>query len=232
MKIHTILHAPHEDIGNIYNWAVEKKYNITSTHLYKGDFLPDDTSDIDFLIIMGGPMGVYDESEFLWLVNEKKFIEKAINSPIKKILGICLGAQLLANVLGAEVRKNRVREIGWFPVNLTMDGKEHPAFKDVPGAFDALHWHGDTFDIPSGAKHIAFSAFCENQAFSYRNIIGLQFHPEVNRDLLAGFLNDPGMELIPSPSVNNPESMMKNPLNFLNIEKILYEFIDNFIEKC
>ncbi len=232
MQIHTILHAPYEDIGNIKSWAQKNECQISKTHIFNGEKFPEDLSEIDFLLIMGGPMCVYDDNEFPWLIHEKKFIEKAINSPIKKILGICLGAQLLANVLGAEVRKNRVKEIGWFPVNLTMDGKEHPAFKDVPGAFNALHWHGDTFDIPLGAKHIAFSAFCENQAFSYENIIGLQFHPEVNRDLLAGFLKDPGMELIPSLSVNNPESMMKNPLNFLNIEKILYEFIDNFIEKC
>lgn len=230
MKIHTILHAPHEDIGNIKSWAQKNECQISKTHIFNGEKFPEDLSEIDFLLIMGGPMGVYDDNEFPWLIHEKKFIEKAINSPIKKILGICLGAQLLANVLGADVRKNRVKEIGWFPVNLTMEGKEHHAFKDFPGSFNVIHWHGDTFDIPEGAKHLAFSAFCENQAFSYGKTMGLQFHPEVNPDLLSGFLEDPGMELIYSPSVEAPEKMMKNPERFAIIEKLLYRFMDNFIK--
>lgn len=228
MKIHAIIHAPHEELGNIYNWIELKGFTVTKTHLYQNEKLPSEFSDIDFLIIMGGPMGVYDEKEFPWLVEEKKFIDKAIKSNIK-ILGICLGAQLLACVLGAKVRKNKVKEIGWHLVKFTEQGIKQPVFKGLPQEIMAFHWHEDTFDIPSGATHLAYSEFCENQAFSYGNIMALQFHPEVNRELVQEFLSDPGMELVMSASVNSPEEMLADSNRFAILKDFLFNFLDNWI---
>jgi GMP synthase-like glutamine amidotransferase len=175
MNIHWLQHVPFEGLGCIEPWLEKIGHDVSCTRLWAGERLPD-IGNVDGLVVMGGPMGVYDEAICPWLAEEKAFIKKSIaqNTPV---LGICLGAQLIAEALGAPVKKNRQREIGFFPV--AGDGKIFPA------EFTAFHWHGDTFGIPEGAVYLASSAACVNQAFIYKdNVLALQFHLETTEQSL------------------------------------------------
>jgi len=178
MRLHYIQHAPFEGIANLQVWAENQGWQISGTHLYRLEKLPR-PDDLDWLVIMGGPMNIYEEKEYPWLAAEKKFIGATIEKG-KIVLGICLGAQLIADVLGGQVVRNRYKEIGWFPVSLKPEGLASAAFRDFPDEFPALHWHGDTFDLPAGSVHLAKSKLYENQSFSVDNFaLALQFHPEV-----------------------------------------------------
>jgi len=177
MRIHYFQHVPFEGLGYIENWALQNGHTLTATKFYENAALPG-LSQLDWLIVMGGPMGVYDEDKFPWLKTEKAFIEQAIQAN-KTVIGICLGAQLIAAVLGAEVYPNKEKEIGWFEVSLTPAGRESLLYNDVAPTFKVFHWHGDTFSLPRHSEHLLESAACKNQAFLYGNrVLGLQFHLE------------------------------------------------------
>ncbi len=207
MNIHYFQHVPFEGIGSIGDWAIKPGNKVTATRFYEDHRLP--FIDLfDFLIIMGGPMGAYDDHKYPWMVHEKKLIEKAIEKN-KLVLGICLGAQIVADVLGAKVYPHKYKEIGWFPVQVTSDGKQSPYFKNAPDRFPVLHWHGDTFDLPAGAQHLAKSEVCEHQAFSVgKNVLGLQFHLEANAETVSQFLEGAEEELQPSPYVQSAEQIL------------------------
>ncbi len=186
MRAHWFQHVPFEGLGCIESWLTAAGYDITKTAFYLSSELPI-LNEIDLLIVMGGPMSVNDEEEFPWLAEEKQFIRNAINAG-KPVLGICLGAQLIANALGARVYKNQVKEIGWFPIEKV--GSSGGNCFSFPLALDVFHWHGETFDLPEGAHHLARSAGCKNQAFQVgKNVIALQFHlettPESARQMVA-----------------------------------------------
>ena len=124
-------------------------------------------------------MNVYEEKKFPFLRGELTLIESCVKKNVK-LLGLCLGGQLIARALGAKVTKNRVKEIGWFDIRLTDAGKSSPIFSGMPGTQKVFQWHGDTFDIPEGSLHLADSELCKNQAFLYDNrALALQFHLEI-----------------------------------------------------
>ncbi len=189
MKIHWLQHVPFEGLGCIEPWLAENGHAVTCTRLWAGDLFPSigkkqqaltqaapNLGNVDGLIVMGGPMGIYDTDQHPWLAAEKAFIKEIIDQN-KPVLGICLGAQLIADVLGAEVLPGQNKEIGFYP--LAGDG-EH-----FPEEFMAFHWHGDTFDIPDGAVRLASSEATENQAFLYKdNVLALQFHLETTEESL------------------------------------------------
>ena len=190
MRIHYLQHVASEGIGRIGDWACQNGHSTGGTHLYLGEALPD-VDAIDWLVIMGGPMNIYEYRNHPGLREEKRFIERAISSG-KTVLGICLGAQLVADVLGAKIYQNPEIEIGWFPVRFGDNRKSAPAFEKFPAEMTVLHWHGDTFDLPGGAMHLAESDGCTNQAFAFgRNVIGLQFHIEVGAEEVADWFDDP-----------------------------------------
>jgi GMP synthase (glutamine-hydrolysing) len=144
---------------------------------------------LDWLLVMGGPMGVKDRDRFPWMAAERRCIERAVAGG-KVVVGVCLGAQLLASVLGARVAPNRHPEIGWFPVALTAAGRRWAPFAHLPDRPLVYHWHGDTFDVPTGAELLAASEACPHQAFRYGSrVLALQFHMEMTlsgaRDLVA-----------------------------------------------
>jgi len=181
LRIHYLQHVSFEDPGCIKYWTLEKKHQLTATKLYKNETFPD-LDAIDWLIIMGGPMSVNDSDIIDWINAEKEFIAKAINAG-KTIIGICLGSQLIASVLGAEIYRNEHKEIGWFPIHIA-DNSSNLLFDNI-GSYPVFHWHGETFDLPENATLLASSEACKNQAFLYgRNILGLQFHFEVTEDSL------------------------------------------------
>lgn len=207
MRIHYLQHVPFEGLGYIAEWARSKDHSLTATALYADEPLPE-PHEFDFLIIMGGPMGVYDTVEHTWLIKEKYFIEAAFKAE-KRILGICLGAQLMADVLGANVFKNEHKEIGWHQVDRITAADNTKWSEIIQDRFFAFHWHGDTFDLPTGALHIAQSEACRHQAFFYPPAaIGLQFHLESTQDSIRNLIQHCGHELIPSPYIQTETEIL------------------------
>ncbi|NPA95365.1 MAG: type 1 glutamine amidotransferase [Thermodesulfobacteria bacterium] len=228
MKIHYLMHVPFEGPQAISSWAREKGHDESYTKLFEGETLPS-VHDIDLLVIMGGPMGVHDEAEYPWLKDEKAFIGKVIDSG-KPAFGVCLGAQLLADALGANVHKNLYKEIGFFPVSLTPLGWDSPIFGRMPATFNALHWHGDTFEIPKGALHIASSSGCANQAFVFDNrLVGFQFHIECTRQGLENLIKNCGNELLEEGEyIQRPEVLLEEGHDFDSMNQTLYTFLDDY----
>ncbi len=228
MKIHYLQHVHFETPANILKWAKERNIPVKGTNLFLKEPLPD-MDDFDFLVVMGGPMGVYDEKDFPFLKEEKIFIERAISSD-KKVIGICLGAQLIAEVLGAKVYKNRFKEIGWFPVYKTEEAEKTKIFKDFPEETIAFHWHGDTFDIPSGAIHTVKSEACKNQAFEYNDgkVVALQFHLETTKESAKALIDNSAEELKENGRfIQEPDFILSQDRYFKEIQKILFNLLDN-----
>jgi GMP synthase-like glutamine amidotransferase len=151
--------------------------DVVRVELDEGDALPD-WRDFPAIVVMGGPMGAYDEAEHDWLAPEKRLLRDAVEGGVP-VWGVCLGAQLLASALGARVYRGERPEVGVLPVELTAEGADDPVFAAAPASFPALQWHGDTFDLPEGATLLAHSAAYPNQAFRVGASYGLQFHIEV-----------------------------------------------------
>ncbi len=205
MRAHYLQHVSFEGLGSIEPWLIDVGYEITRTRFFDSFVLPD-VDQIDMLIVMGGPMSVNDEDQFPWLVPEKKFIKDVIESG-KPVLGICLGAQLIASAMGEKVYKNSEKEIGWFPVKCVSS---HDDTKFVfPSSIDVFHWHGETFDLPPEATLIARSEGCENQAFQVgKSVVGLQFHLETTPDSAREIVSNCRAELIPSKYVQTEEEIL------------------------
>lgn len=177
MRIHSLLHVAFEDIGSMAADLRTRGHSLSSTHWYRGDSAPA-LDSFDALIVMGGPMGIYDEALYPWLAAEKQLLKEAIAAD-KIVLGICLGAQLIADALGAKVTRNNHKEIGWLPLQIMAQAADHPIAKILAKAPEVFHWHGDTFALPAGAVWLARSEACAHQAFSYRDHVwGFQFHLE------------------------------------------------------
>jgi GMP synthase-like glutamine amidotransferase len=208
LKLHFLQHVPFEGPANIEVWAKERGYKVSRTLMFRNEKFPS-PDNFDWLIILGGPMGVYDEDEYPWLTHEKRFIEETIQRR-KIVLGICLGAQLLADVLGGAVHKNRCREMGWFPVRLTKGASKSKIFKNFPDTFIAFHWHSDTFTIPPGCIRLAESEGCENQAFEYEGrVFALQFHLESSIDSIRQLVKNCGY-MVEGKFIQKPEEMLKS----------------------
>jgi GMP synthase-like glutamine amidotransferase len=226
MRLHYFQHVPFEGLGSIEPWAIDMAHEITSTRLFAGDPFPN-LDDIDLLIVMGGPMGIYDEDKYPWLFKEKKYIDEAIVNG-KIVLGICLGAQLVADVLGAKVYPNTYKEIGWFPIQKTRDTAETRIADFLPERIEAFHWHGDMFDIPLGAVHIARSAACENQGFIYDDqVVALQFHLETLEQSAKDLIAHCGGDLTKGPFVQSPEAMLTEPSRFRKINALMVELLNH-----
>ena len=226
MKIHYLQHVPFEDLANIEVWAREKGHSVSGTALYDNEKLPQ-MEDVDWLVILGGPMNIYEEKTYPWLASEKEFIAQAIAAK-KPVLGICLGAQLIADVLGGKVKRNNFTEIGWFPVTLTKDAKSSPVFSTLPEGFTAFHWHGDTFEIPPGAVRITESEACKNQAFVYNDrVIGLQFHLEYSLESINRMLENCGDELVDGKFIQKKDGILGFKGNLKETKHLLNSLLDN-----
>lgn len=227
MKLHYVLHVPFEGPANIGAWAENQGWDLSGTHLYRGDELPA-PDEFDWLVVMGGPMNIYEEKDHPWLPAEKKFIGKAIAAN-KIVLGICFGAQLIADVLGARVVRNPHKEIGWFPVALRPEGIESAPFKDFPTQFPAFHWHGDTFSLPPGAAMLAQSEACPAQAFSANGgrVLALQFHLESSMESVRLLIQNCSDELIDGQYIQKADAILEKADNFSTIHNSMLLLLEN-----
>lgn len=228
MRVHYLSHVPFEQLGAMEAWFQERDISIRHSLLFASDALPS-PADFDVLVVMGGPMGADDDARFPWMSAEKTLIRESIAAG-KKVLGICLGAQLIARVLGAPVNSNPEREIGWFPVYPTPAGKSDSLgrlFADAPAV---LHWHGDTFAIPNGAVHLLESEGCRNQAFRYGdNVLALQFHLELeknNADALCDACPD---DLAPGRWVDSRDDLLDDSQRFSASKALLGRVLNAFL---
>jgi GMP synthase (glutamine-hydrolysing) len=226
MNIHCLQHVPFEGLGSISPWIQVNGHRLTWTRFHKGEMCPP-VDDIDWLIVLGGPMNVYQEAEYPWLRMEKHLIEQALKKT-KTVLGICMGAQLIADVLGAGIRSNRFREIGWFPVEKTDISTAVPLAAFLPKQLEVFHWHGDTFDLPDGTVRLAGSAACENQGFIYRDrLIALQFHLETTPQAARALIDHSREDLAAGPFVQTPAAMLSNPKRFDRINSAMTDLLES-----
>lgn len=227
MRIHYLQHVPFEGLGSMELHLRAQGHALSSTQLYLDSILPE-PADIDWLIVMGGPMGVYDEALYPWLTIEKRFIREVIAAG-KRVLGVCLGAQLLAEALGARVYRNQYREIGWFPVQRMPGNSTSALFAVFPTEVEVFHWHGDTFDLPEHATLLASSEACRNQGFIYRNqVLALQFHLETTAQSAADLIAHCNNELDGSRYVQDAETLLQEPQRFATINRIMADVLDTF----
>ncbi|MGQ1948609.1 type 1 glutamine amidotransferase [Geofilum sp. OHC36d9] len=224
LRIHCIQHVPYEGPGAVLDWAEVNGAAVSYSHLYKGHALPD-LQTLDMLLVMGGPMGIYDVKDFPWLPDEKIFIRQCIDHG-KIVLGICLGAQLIADVLGARVFPNAQKEIGWFPIQLDDTMQQILELNEASAV--VFHWHGDTFDLPLGAIHLAKSEACQNQAFLFaEKVMGLQFHLETTPDSLRLMINNGLDELKTAGEFVDSETQMFNGVKYVHGNNlILFRVLD------
>jgi GMP synthase-like glutamine amidotransferase len=176
MRLHVIQHVPFEGAGAVSRWANSRGFELTSSLALTEEYPACD--EIDFLVVMGGPMDADDEVASPWLHAEKHFVVECIAAG-HPVLGVCLGAQILAEVIGGRVRRNPEREIGWYPVEKTAEGAAELLFSSWPDSLVVGQWHGDTFDLPTGLESCYSSEAATNQAFVFdRRVVGVQFHLE------------------------------------------------------
>jgi GMP synthase-like glutamine amidotransferase len=228
MKIAALFHVSFEKLGLIEDWILTKGYSLAEYHLYNDPRLPS-IHEFDMLIIMGGTMSVNDEDRFVWLASEKELIRQCRDAG-KPVLGICLGAQLIAAALGNKVFPGAQPEIGWFPVEFGTGEKSRSLFPRLPSKTNVFHWHGETFDLPEGAVLLCSSPVTPVQAFiSYEKILALQFHLEIKPENISLMINHAGNELVPSPYIQDAGELSAGLVN-LPENKVLLEMFLGYLE--
>jgi GMP synthase (glutamine-hydrolysing) len=227
MKLLCIKHIDFEGPAAIAQWAHQNGHRLEIAPIYQDAQLPAPAS-FDALVIMGGPMNVYEDDMYPWLAKEKRYIRSAIASG-KHVLGICLGAQLIAHALGAKIIAGMNKEIGWFPI---QRAPECPSDLPMPEALNVLHWHGDTFEIPQGAKRIASSAACKNQGFVHHSrVLALQCHLEMTPESLALLAAACRSELIDAPHVQNVERLIGEPTeSYVKMHDALFRILNEWLK--
>lgn len=235
MRVHWLQHVPFEGLGSIEAWLQAGDHEVSCTRMHeplqKNNVLPD-PDDIDLLIIMGGPMSIHDHGHYPWLIEEKAFIQRVMMTGAtgrrRKVLGICLGAQLIADELLARVHGNPEKEIGWHDVHMRPLALSQVAFSGFPDNFAAFHWHGETFSLPDDAVLAASSSACEHQAFVYdQRIVGLQFHLETTRESAQLLIDHCEDELVDAPYVQQSRAMLSDDSRFDNINSLMGQLLDN-----
>ena len=228
MNTHCLTHVSFEDAANIGESAKLREHSLRYTHLYRNEPLPTIES-FDMLAIMGGPMNIYEYDLYPWLAAEKEFIRNAIDAN-KKVIGVCLGAQLIADVLSGTITANAHKEIGWHLIERTEQADQLKSFSAMPKKMTVFHWHGDTFTIPHNAIRIAHSEACENQAFQYgNNVLALQFHMEYLQESIEKMLTHCGNELVKTPYIQTAEQIHNGYENIPKNTAWLYTLLAAFV---
>ncbi|MFH0821410.1 MAG: type 1 glutamine amidotransferase [Pseudomonadota bacterium] len=189
MKAIIIVHEETEGPGTLGDFLDAQGVDVHVARLFAGDTLPEKPSGFSAVISMGGPMNVYENDKYPFLEMERGFLKQGLDMKVP-MLGVCLGAQMLAHAGGARVVKSPKEEVGWSKVFLTDEGSRAPLFQGLPGELEVFQWHGDMFHIPTDGTLLATGTDCPHQAFRYSNAFGLQFHVEITRELLARWFAD------------------------------------------
>ena len=225
MRVQVFQHVPFEALGAIEPWLAARGAKIGWTRFFADPRIPA-LDSYDWLIVMGGPMSVNDEAALPWLRDEKRAIAAAIDAG-KTVLGVCLGAQLIANALGAKVTPGREREIGWFPIERVADPVTHPIARALPARAEVFHWHGETFELPHGALHLARSEACEVQAFVLGpRVVGLQFHLETTSESVAALVRHCPEDLGAGRYVQSSDQMLRDAARFERLHEVLEAMLD------
>lgn len=228
MNILAFQHVEFETVGMIADWAEARGHTLITCKLYAYDpLLPHDS--FDMLVVMGGPMSVGDEAVYPWLLLEKTFIKEAMAAG-KYVVGVCLGAQLIASVLGAKVYPNTVKEIGWFPVAIVDAALNEPILSGLNPAMTVFHWHGDTFDMPDDATLLMSSRACRHQAFIYRDkVLALQFHLEMTQENIQSLIDNGRSELIPSSYIQTEQKIISSLSPIPACRRTLFSLLDQLV---
>jgi len=228
MHIHYLQHDHFEDLGYIGEWADSRNFTTSATRFDLNPELPS-VDSFDWLVVLGGKMGVNDSAEFPWIADEIEFIKKVILSG-KIVIGICLGSQLIAKALGAEVYKNKEQEIGFMPVFFNQNALNDIVFKHFPQKLNVMHMHFDVFDLPPGAINMAKSEVTPCQAFRYgKNVFALQFHFEISELNAADFIREITPEIVPGKHVQTPDEMLSQILCCRNNNQIFNNILDSIL---
>jgi GMP synthase-like glutamine amidotransferase len=230
LRVRFLLHVPFEGPANLEPWLRGRGAALATTRLWAGE-APPPAEAFDWLVVMGGPMNADDEGRFPWLADEKRAIERAIAAG-RRVVGVCLGAQLVARVLGAKVTRNREREIGWFEIERSPGAEASAVGRALPARAEVFHWHGDTFDLPVGALQLASSVACEQQAFLYDGrVLALQFHLETTREAAGALALHCGDELVPGRFVQTREALLADGERFARLEALLDRVMGAFADE-
>lgn len=225
MNILVLKHVPFEGPAAIATWAASNGHDVDIFPVYEGNALPS-PNGVQFLVVMGGPMGVGDVEQFPWLVAEKQFIRACIDEGMP-VLGVCLGAQLIAEVLDAPVTQNPHREIGWFPILLNPALASTTIADVFTDQLEVFHWHGDTFAIPASAVAIASSEACQNQGFIVGDrVVALQFHIETTPQSASLLIENCADELDDSQYVQTAAAMLADERRFETVNQVVYRLLD------
>ncbi len=234
MSVLIIKHVDMEGPGLIEDYLKQEKIPYQILNLNTGVRFQK-LDGFTHIVILGGPMNVYEEDRYPFLRGEDLFIKEAIQRG-KHILGICLGAQLIAKSLGAKVIKAPSKEIGWYNVSLTEEGSGDPPFSILPKTFPVFQWHEDTFEIPKGAKLLATSTAIPSQAFRYgENAYGLQFHLEVTEEMIQEWMETyeeefKGLQL--PPPFSKAEIMTETEIKIETYTRRGMDFLKHFFKQA
>ena len=230
MKIYCLQHDPAVTAGTLPEWAKKRNINFITIALYNESFFQPVPDEDDALIILGGPMNIYQTEKYPFLNDSRKIIKDFIDAG-NKVFGICLGAQLISDLMGAKVVRNDHKEIGWWEVQIRNTG----LFVDYPPLPFLFHWHEDVFELPDGALLWASTGISSHQAYTLgENVLAVQFHPEVDEVLIETFLNNDSKSKNPS-SGQGPYSQSAGEIKTLNKEYLslnknyFFALLDNFL---
>ena len=232
MRIQLIEHD-NEDFSrtNISFWAADMGYRVRQIFVCNNEELPR-VDSFDWLMIMGGSQNAWDEKGNSWLQEEKAFLREALAEG-KIILGVCFGAQLLAEALGGNLFPNKHKEIGWHDVILNSEGRKSFLFQNVPQSFVSLHWHSDHFSLPENCTRLAYSQATENQAFicDGRPLVGLQFHPEYTREMVKYYASNHSQDWISDRYVSSGKDVLARTEEIPDTYWLMKTLLDNMAEE-
>ena len=229
MRILCIQHDPLDGPGTLIDWAKARGNSLAHCMICQGDPLPP-LESFDLLVSLGGPMGAYEEGQHPWLLSEKEYLRQAFAAG-KKILGLCLGCQLLADAFGGKAFRHTCKEFGWQPIEPLPAGA--PWFGETT-PFHAFQWHGDTYSLPPGAVQLARNEASEQQAFLLKGpagdqVLGLQFHLEWTEAMARDAAAEPGAAPSPSPFVQSPGEILSDLSLFQSARERFFTLMDKFV---